>query len=299
MKRRWIVALLGAQLTAGTFPELPGDPIPTELGRIPPPAVLPRDSTESGPFGPPETLAPPPAPRPPLPDALPFGPGESLKFSIDYGILNAGQATMEVTGKRRVSGRECLDIRTEARSNAFFSKFYKVWDRAQTFLEPTTLLPWRFEKHQREGGYKKDMLIKFDRPRAFARYENGDEVAMHPHAQDELSAFYYLRTIPLEVGREVFIDNHTNRKNYPLKVLVHGREKVEVPAGTFDCWIIEPVVREGGIFSAKGTMTIWVTTDDRRIPVKMRTKVAVGSVTVSLTDYKLADPYPRLAAGKG
>ena len=297
--RKLALALMALSLTGGTFPELPAGPVDTGQGTVPPPDVLPRDPAEPGAFGPAESLAPPPSARPPLPENLPFGPGESLRFSIDYGILNAGHATMEVAGMRRVAGRDCLDIRTEAKSNAFFSKFYKVWDRAQTFLEPGTLLPWRFEKHQREGGYKKDVLVKFERRGAFATYENGDEIAMHPHAQDELSAFYYLRTIPLETGREVLIDNHSNRKNYPLKVLVHGREKVEVPAGTFDCWIIEPMMREGGIFSAKGTMTIWITADDRRMPVKMRTKIVVGSVTASLTDYKLAEPFPRLAARAG
>jgi hypothetical protein len=286
-------AIAFAALVAIEAPSLPGEPVETEWGRIPAPQVLPRDAAERGPFGPSEALAPPLPPRPPLPDKLPFGPGESLRFSIDYGILNAGYATMEVAGMRRVSGRECMDIRTEAKSNAVFSKFYKVWDRAQTFLEPASLLPWRFEKHQREGGYEKDVIIKFDRPGAFARYENGDEVAMHPHAQDELSAFYYLRTLPLEVGRDVFVDNHTNRKNYPLRIIVHGREQVEVPAGTFDCWVIEPVMREGGIFTAKGTMTIWITADERRMPVKLRTKIVVGAVTASLTKFELAEPHPR------
>lgn len=291
MRKWWPVLALAT--TAGVFPEFPAEPVSTPAGPVPPPAIAPRDPAETGSFGPPDTLAPPPPPRPPLPDVLPFGPGESLKFSIDYGILNAGGATMEVAGQRRIAGRQCLDIRTEAKSNAFFSKFYKVWDRAQTFVDASTLLPWRFEKHQREGGYRKDLLVKFDRPGAFASYENGDEIVIHPHAQDELSAFYYLRTLPLEVGRDVLIDSHADRKNYPLRVIVHGRETVEVPAGTFDCFVVEPVVREGGIFQAKGTLTIWLTADERRMPVKMRTKIVVGAVTASLTGFKLAEGFAR------
>lgn len=295
MKRWWpVLALL---TTGGVFPEIPGERLPTPAGEVPPPVVLPRAADEGGDFGPPDSLAPPPPPRPELPAVLPFGPGETLKFSIDYGILNAGGATMEVAGQRRIAGAECLDIRTEARSNAFFSKFYKVWDRAQTFVDASTLLPWRFEKHQREGGYRKDVLVKFDRPEAFAHYENGDDVCIHPHAQDELSAFYYLRTLPLEVGQDVLIDSHADRKNYPLRVIVHGRETVEVPAGKFDCFVVEPVVREGGIFQAKGTLTIWLTADARRMPVKMRTKIVVGAVTASLTEYKTSDGFARLGAG--
>ena len=295
MRRAW--PLLALVFTGGVFPEIPGTPVSTPAGTVPPPVVLPRDPAETGEFGPPASLAPPSV-RLALPDTLPFGPGELLKFSIDYGILNAGGATMEVAGQRRVAGRSCLDIRTEAKSNTFFSKFYKVWDRAQTFMDASSLLPVRYEKHQREGGYKRDVVVKFDRDDAFAQYENGDEILMHPHAQDELSAFYYLRTLPLEVGHDVLIDSHTDRKNYPLRVIVHARENVEVPAGTFDCFVVEPVIREGGIFTAKGTLTIWITADERRIPVKMRTKIVVGAVTASLTEFHLASAYPRLAAGE-
>jgi hypothetical protein len=248
---------------------------------------------EGAPFGPPDSMAPPPAPRPPLPDTLPFGDGEWLKFSIDYGPINAGGAVMEVVGTRRIMGHSCFDVRTEAKSNGFFSKFYKVWDRAQSFLDRDTVLPWRYEKHQREGSYEKDVVIKFDRNNHFARYENGEEVVMHPHAQDELSAFYYLRALPLEVGKDILIDSHTDRKNYPLKVIVHRRETVEVEAGKFDCWVIEPVIREGGIFQAKGTLTIWITADENRIPVKMNTKILVGSITASLQKYRLGKTEPR------
>jgi hypothetical protein len=277
----------------GTLTLRPGPVATTPWGEIPRPVVIVEDTTASpaGAFGPSAALAPPVAPRPPIPEVLPFGVGEHLDFSIDYGFINAGGATMTVRGVRRVMGRECFDIRTEARSNAFFSKFYRVWDRAQTFLDVDSILPHRFEKHQREGGYRKDVVIKFDRDDSFARYENGEEVIMHPHAQDELSAFYYLRTLPLEVGRDLFIDNHTNRKNYPLKVVVHRREEIEVEAGKFDCFAIEPVIREGGIFTAKGTLTIWVTADERRMPVKMRTKIVVGSITASLRKYRPGRPH--------
>ena len=269
------------------FASLPEEPVSTPYGKIPLPYVEPApDDSLGAPFGPPDSLRPPPMPRPRLPDVLPFGPGELLEFSIDYGIINAGGATMEIQEVRRIAGRSCFDIHTEARSNSVFSKVYKVWDRSQTFLDAQELLPLRYEKHQREGDYKKDLLIKFDRAKNVASYENGDQVSIHPHAQDELSAFYYLRAVPLEVGREVYVDTHTNRKNYPLKVLVHRRETITVPAGTFDCYVIEPMMREGGIFSAKGKLTVWITADEKRMPVLLRTKIVVGSISASLVKYR-------------
>ena len=287
-----------AALTVASFAEvsMPETPVEVEGLRVPLPTVVARESAEGPAFGPPAELAPPPY-REPLPDVLPFGVGEWLRFSIDYGVINAGGATMEVSEIRKIAGRECLDVHTEARSNAFFSKFYKVWDRAQSFLDAETLLPIRFEKHIREGGYRHDKLIKFDRNHNFALYENGDEVLMHPFSQDELSAFYYLRTLPLEVGRDVSIDTHSARKNYPAKVIVHRKETIEVEAGTFDCFVVEPVLKEGGIFTAKGTLTIWITDDERRIPVKMNTKVLIGSVSATLQEFRLGENWVRVASG--
>ncbi|HMB70416.1 MAG TPA: DUF3108 domain-containing protein, partial [bacterium] len=196
--------VLVATAAAALPPDLSA--VTTPAGPVPLPMVIPADAATEPetPFGPPESLAPPPPPRPELPETLPFGPGERLTFSIDYGIINAGWAVMEIPGTRRYVGVECLDIRTEANSNAFFSKVHKVRDRAGTFLDPGSVLPLRFEKHQREGSYKKDIIIRFDRDVVYAGYENGDRIAMSPWAQDELSAFYYLRTLPLEVGRDVF-----------------------------------------------------------------------------------------------
>jgi len=289
-----VVTLLTVAL--GVVAASPDARVETPAGRVPTPVVVEDPTAGEGVFGPPDSLAPPPPPRPPMPAVLPFGPGESLRFSVDFGIINAGSALMEVGEPRRYVGSEILDIRTEANSNAFFSKIHKVRDRARTFFDPELLLPRRFEKHQREGSYEKDLLIKFDRDHDVAVYENGDEVVIDRWAQDELSAFYYLRLLPLEPGRDVLIDNHTNRKNYPLKVIVQGRETISVPAGTFDCWVIEPVVREGGIFQAKGTLTIWLTADERRIPVRMRTKIVVGSITVSLVEYRLGEPWRRAEA---
>ncbi len=295
-----LAVILAAGLWAGASPHAQ-ESVSTSAAapssvEIPAPVLEPvPPGSDAGTFGPPESMAPPPPPRPPLPDVLPFGSGELLEFSIDYGVMNAGGATMEVGPIRRVAGRPAFDIRTEAKSNTVFSKVYKVWDRSQTHVDAETILPLRYEKRQREGTYKKDIVIKFDRARDVAVYENGAEVKMHPYAQDELSAFYYMRTFAIEPGKEIFIESHTGQKNYPLQVLVHGRENVTVPAGTFDCWVIEPVIREGGIFTAKGRLTIWVTADERRMPVLMKTKILVGSISASLVKYRDGERGPRLS----
>ena len=85
---------------------------------------------------------------------------------------------------------------------------------------------------------------------------------------------------------EILLESHADRKNYPLNVIVHGREEVDTPAGKFQCLVVEPMLRTPGLFKHEGKLTIWLTDDERRMPVLMKSKVAIGSITVILTGYR-------------
>lgn len=215
-----------------------------------------------------------------------FQVGEHLVFDVAYGIINAGKATMSIPDTQTVSGRPCYHILTTAASNKFFSTFHKVRDRAETFIDIDGIFPWRFEKHIREGRYKADRSATFDQRNNLAIYRN-DTTIVVPYVQGVLSSFYYIRTVPLEVGAAFDIDNFGDGKLYPLRILVHKRERVKVPAGTFDCIVVEPVLRSEGIFKSTGKITIWLTDDERRIPVLMKTKVLIGSIDAKLKSYRL------------
>jgi len=86
----------------------------------------------------------------------------------------------------------------------------------------------------------------------------------------------------------ISIPTHDNEKSYDMVVKVLRRERVEVPAGKFDCVLVEPVLKSEGIFKAKGQMLVWLSDDERRIPVQVKSKVPIGSISVSLTDMRLA-----------
>jgi hypothetical protein len=105
---------------------------------------------------------------------------------------------------------------------------------------------------------------------------------------DVLSAFYYVRTVPLPTGATLSIPTHDNKKSYEMVVKVHKRERVEVPAGKFDCVLVEPMLKSEGVFKSKGSILVWLSDDARRIPVLVKSKIPVGSVSVSLTDLRLA-----------
>jgi len=93
----------------------------------------------------------------------------------------------------------------------------------------------------------------------------------------------------LEVGKSVYIENHADRKNYPLEIRVLGRERIKVPAGEFDCIKVEPILRAAGLFKNEGRLTIWMTDDEHKIPVLMKSKVVIGSISASLTHVDYAE----------
>jgi hypothetical protein len=221
------------------------------------------------------------------PGVVPFGAGEKLVFSVQYGLVTAGEATLEVRNLAAIAGRPSYRIVSDARTNDFFSKFFTVRDRYESYMDTTSLYSLRYEKHVREGKFKSDDAVDFDQIAHRAVYKD-KTVPIPPRTQDVLSALYYVRTLPLEVGQSISVANHTDGKNYPLVIKVLGREHVKVDAGEFDCVIVEPILRGPGVFTQQGRLTVWLTDDGRRMPVLMKSKVVIGHVAAILKSYQLA-----------
>jgi len=216
-----------------------------------------------------------------------FGVGEYLEFSVKYGMLPAGTAELKIPEIMDYQGKTCYRVVSIARSNDVISVFYRVRDSVETVIDYDGVFSRKFFKHLREGGYKTDKTTIFDQRRHLGITGN-DSVPSYAFVQDPLSSLYYIRTQPLVPGSDIYVDNHTDKKNFPLKIIVYRRETVEVPAGKFDCVVIEPIMRAEGIFKAKGRIWIWLTDDQYKIPVMMKTEVFfLGSVSAQLKSYKL------------
>lgn len=221
-------------------------------------------------------------------DNVAFGVGEKLTFDINYGFINAGFATVEVADVVEYNGRPAYRIVSRAQSNSFFSTFYKVDDRLESIMDAAGLFSWRFEKILREGSYKSDREFWFDQAEGQAFYED-DTFEVPRYVQDVLSAFYYVRTQDLTVGSTIHIDHFDSGKFYPLEVKIHKRETVSVAAGTFDCIVVEPLLQSVGAFKQEGQLKVWLTDDRLRMPVLMKSKVLVGSISAELTGYELGE----------
>jgi hypothetical protein len=220
-----------------------------------------------------------------------FGAGEHLVFSVDYGFYKAGIATMSVLDVQKVGGVPCYHIRTTAESNKFISSFYKVRDKVESYIDTQGIFSRRFEKHLREGTYSMDELVDLYHGRqiALSTREKYALVEIPQYVQDILSTLYYIRTFDLKVGKTETIETYADGKVYPLKVYVNKREKVEVPAGKFNCLQIEPQLKSEGIFRQKGRLLVWVTDDQYKMPVKMTSKVTIGSIATKLESYKKSE----------
>ena len=217
-----------------------------------------------------------------------FGPGEHLQFSVGYGFIDAGSATMQVCEVVDVGGRPAFKIMTTAMSNSVFDAFYPVRDTVLSLTDARGLFSWRYEKHMREGDYKKDQVVAFDQHQGIA-VDGKDSVDVPEYVQDVLSALYYVRALPLKVGQTIIVPNLTDGKNYGLEVRVLEKEKIKTPAGEFDCLKVEPLLQAAGIFKHEGRITVWMTDDRLHMPVLMKSKIVVGAIHAELTGYKLGE----------
>ncbi|MCB0711070.1 MAG: DUF3108 domain-containing protein [Ignavibacteriae bacterium] len=218
-----------------------------------------------------------------------FSYGEKLTFAVKYKFITAGYAVMSVAPKpTTVSNRPCFDIKFTMRTTNSFDKIFKVRDTYRTWIDVDGLFPWKFQQQVREGDYKKDFSANIDQKEHLARTTKGS-FKVSEYVQDVLSAFYYTRAYDIgsmKAGQSFSLKNFYDNKTHDLKVRVLGKETISVKAGKFRCIKVEPMVKEGGLFKSEGKITIWLTDDARKIPVKVSTKVAIGSIDSELVKYE-------------
>lgn len=216
-----------------------------------------------------------------------FGVGERLVFDVGYSFLVAGEAVMTIPRIDTVEGRPCYQILFTVNSTPSFSWIFKVEDRYETMVDVDALFPWRFSQKIREGKYSRDFEASLDQRRHIARV--GDkEYSIPPKVHDIVSAFYFARTLEystMRPGQKTLLPNFYKDTTHVLAIKFLGYQRIEVDAGKFDCVLVEPLVTEGGLFKAEGRIIIWMTNDERKIPVKVSTQVAIGSIDSELREY--------------
>ncbi len=215
-----------------------------------------------------------------------YSVGERLVFDVKYGFVTAGRAIMTIPEYAYHRGRKCYKVEFYVNSLPFFSTFYKVEDKYLSLIDVEGLFPWRFEQRIREGGYKRDFAAEFDPVDSVAITTEG-KYRIEPLVHDIVSAFYYTRTLDfskMRPGNKIHLRNFYKDTTYSLDVKFKGRQKIDVKAGTFNCIIVEPIIVSGSLFKSEGTLFIWLTDDENKIPVMVKSKILIGSITAELSE---------------
>ena len=215
---------------------------------------------------------------------LPFAPGEKLTFQLRWENIPAGHAVLEVQPVKEFNGEQVNHFVLTAFTNSAIDVFYKVRDRFESYADIEMNNSILFRKRQREGSYKKDVLVEFDWPNDQVKYTLRGQPkeplsGIPPGAFDPLSAFYFIRMMDFRLDSSLERPITDGKNRFIGRAKVVGREILTLESGTYDTFIVEPETAHiGGVFrkSKDPKLQFWITADERRIPVRFKSKVAVG-----------------------
>ena len=220
-----------------------------------------------------------------------FSVGERLEYRIHYGFLDAGIATLEVHDLVDRNGKKAYKISGKGKSVGMFDWFMKVRDNFETYIDADQILPLEFIRDIYEGGYtaEEHAIFSHEDNVVFPKENPQDTMAMPIGVQDLLSAFYYARTLDfsdLTYGDEFPVNVYLDRETFPMNLKYIGKAELETDFGTFKCLQFRPMVQEGRVFKEEDGMTIWVSDDENKIPIRVETALMVGSLRMDIISFK-------------
>ncbi|MCF6290353.1 MAG: DUF3108 domain-containing protein [Desulfobacterales bacterium] len=222
---------------------------------------------------------------------VPFLAGERLTYQLRWQMVPAGTAVLEVLPGASFQGQPAHHFRMTATSNKVLDLFYKVRDKVDSIVNIDMTHSLFYKKDQQEGRARRDIKVFFDWSEKVARYSNFDKdhrtSPLMEGSFDPMSGFYYVRSLDLREGMEISRPISDGNKNVIGIVWVRKRETITVAGREYDTFLIEPDLKHvGGVFekSKDAKLKIWVTADAAKIPVRIKSKVVVGSFIADLVD---------------
>lgn len=223
---------------------------------------------------------------------IPFFPGEKLTLQVRWAFIPAGEVQLEILPFEMVKGVKSYHFAMTARTYPMVDPFYKVRDRVDAYTDVEVTRSLLYKKNQ-QGKSKRNVVVNFDWEKREAQYSNFDErresVSISPGSFDPLSVFYAFRLFELKEGIRIRAPVTDGKKFVVGEATVRKKEKIYVANAWHDTYLVEPDLKHiGGIFkkSKNAKLRIWVTADKRRMPIKIKSKVAVGSFVAELISYE-------------
>lgn len=220
-----------------------------------------------------------------------FEPGERLEYAVSYGPVPAGSLELEIVDLTSYEGRPAYHFASEVKSNRAVSYIYEIASKEEAWLDAEELYSLRYTRESVENDRSHDRDYTFDQERNLRVEPDGETKPASPRAVDQLSMIYYLRLLPYDQGARFTLRNQADPDDNPITVRVVKKERLKVPAGTFETWVVElGLATDSGVFKKGSDNRIWFTADERRVPVKLASKIGLGSFQAELVKYQPGDP---------
>ncbi len=210
---------------------------------------------------------------------VPFFVGEKLEYDVRFGSLKVGSGSMEVLDIADVRGRPSWH--TLFRVNGGIP-LYRVNDRYESWFDVVSITTRRFYQDLEEGNYKPKRHYEMFPERGMFQQNDKPEQPTVSSPLDDVSFMYFVRTISLEVGKEYSYSRYFNPEGNPVRLKVVRRETIDTPAGKFRTVVLQPIIRTKGLFSENGRAEIWISDDDSRIVVQLKSRLSIGSLNLYL-----------------
>lgn len=224
-----------------------------------------------------------------------FGHGEWFKFRMSYsGFLKAGNATLTVKDEK-LDDKQVYHVVGKGWTTGMIKWFFKVKDRYESYFDKKPIKPYKFIRNIDEGGHTKDIEITFDHDNNKAlvfdkKHNTHKTFQTKPNIQDMVSTYYYLRNNldvkTLKVGDEIRTDMFFDDENYGFKLQYLGEEIIDTEFGKVESLIFRPYVMAGRVFKEEESLTLWVSKDKNKVPLRIKADLAVGSLRADLEAFK-------------
>ncbi len=229
-----------------------------------------------------------------------FKTGEYFKFRIHYGVVNAGYATLEIKDAVK-NGKKVHHVVGNGYTTGMTKFFFTVKDVYESYFDATTGKPYYSLRKIDEGGYTKHQEAFFNQDNNTVLLKDQKNKKQYTYSvtenvQDVVSAFYYLRNHPaintMKVNEYISLDMFFDDEVIKFKLKFIGREDLKTKFGTVSTMIFRPMVQSGRVFKEEESLTVWVSDDDNKVPLRIKAELAVGSLKADLESYRgLAHPF--------
>ena len=227
--------------------------------------------------------------------------GEWFEFRMHYeNFIDAGKAELTVK-EATINGKKVFHTKGQGYTTGLTKFFFKVEDDYQSFIDKQTGIPYQFIRKIDEGGYTKDQEGFFNQDNntvLVKDYKKKKEKSfpVTENVQDILSTFYFLRNHPnidkLKVGESVIVDMFFDDEVFKFKLKYIGKEDLKTKFGTVPSMIFRPLVQSGRVFKEEESLTVWISDDENKLPLRIKASLAVGSLKADLDGFKgLKNPF--------